>query len=99
MADLTIKTDNKWKPFKYRDEVPASVLEDDFDYLDEEEGYDGFFQYRDVWYHVSEFMRIYPGAPRRMYEWDGYLSDSYFSGIVIKVSEDGEEYKVGTYIA
>lgn len=30
--------------------------------------------------------------------WDGYHSDSYFSGIVIKLSPDGEQYQVGTYI-
>lgn len=29
--------------------------------------------------------------------WDGYASDSYFSGVLIKLSRDGEEYMVGTY--
>lgn len=30
--------------------------------------------------------------------WDGYHGDSYFSGIVIKLSPDGEQYQVGKYI-
>jgi len=99
MADLTIRTDNKWKQFKYGDEVPESVMRDQFDHLDEDEAYDSFFQYRGYWYHLSDFMRIDPGAPREMRKWDGYLSDSYFSGVVIKVSEDGEEYMVGTFMS
>jgi len=35
--DITIKTDRKWKQFKYRNEVPAKVLKDQFDYQNEEE--------------------------------------------------------------
>ena len=27
----------------------------------------------------------------------GYYSDSYFSGVVVKISRDGERYRVGTY--
>jgi hypothetical protein len=29
--------------------------------------------------------------------WDGYSSDSAFSGVLIKISKDGEEYKIGTF--
>jgi hypothetical protein len=32
-------------------------------------------------------------------DWDGYQSDSYFSGVVIKISPDGEQYKIGTYFS
>ena len=99
MSDLTIKTDNKWKPFRYRYEVPPSVLEDDFDYLDEDEGFDHFFEYRGNWYHLSDFMIIERNAPREMRKWDGYLNDTFFSGVVIKVSPDGEEYMVGTFMS
>jgi hypothetical protein len=96
---VEVKTDRKWKQFRYRDEVPESVLEDQFDYLDEDEAFDGFFQYHGHWYHLSDFMRIPPGFGLPYEEWDGYASDSYFSGVLIKVSSDGEEYMVGTYIS
>ena len=47
------------------------------------------------WYHTSDFMRIPHGSDFK--GWDGYASDSYFSGVLIKLSRDGEEYMVGTY--
>ena len=30
--------------------------------------------------------------------WNGYRPDSFYSGVLIKVSEDSETYKVATYI-
>lgn len=95
MSKLTIKSDKKWIAFKYREEVPKKVLSKQFDHLDEDEAIDGFFRYRNYWYHLSDFMRVpkdaFPG------KWNGYLNDSYFSGVVIQVSNDGEAYKVGTF--
>ena len=92
-----IMTDHKWKQFKYRYEVPEKVLRSQFDYLDEDEGFDGFFNYKGHWYHLSEFMRIHPDS--EMFDgWDGNAPDSYFSGVLIKLSDDGEEYVIGTYL-
>jgi len=91
---MRIKTDNKWHQFSYRYDVPADVLEDDFDYLDEDEGYDGFFKYKDTWYHLSDFTYI-----TSFDDWDGVYSGTAFSGTLIKVSDDGEEYKVGMYFS
>jgi len=98
MSDLTIRTNHHWRPFRYRYEVPEVVLADQFDHLDEDEGYDGFLCYRGWWYHLSDFMVwTSVGVPEEMTRWDGYASDSFFSGVLIKVSEDGEEYQVATY--
>ncbi len=96
-GQMQIRTDNKWHQFKYRYEVPESVLRDQFDYQDPEDVQDGYFQYRGYWYHMDMFER----APRSLVDegWDGYHGDSYFSGVVIKVSRDGEEYKIGTYFS
>ena len=96
---LEIITDNKWKPFRYGNEVPKKVLDDDFDWMDEDQIGDGFFKYKGQWYHLDEFMRISKNAPAPMKKWHGYLSDSFFSGVLIKVSSDGEEYIVGTYLS
>ena len=76
---ITIKTDGKWKEFNYKYEVPKKVILDQFSHLDEETD-DGFFKYKNYWYHVSDFMRTgidyFPG-------WDGYVSNSAFSGVLI----------------
>jgi hypothetical protein len=91
--DVEIKTDSRWKPFLTRDEVPQTVLMDQFDYHDEDETYDGYFQYKGSWYHLDQFMRTsIPG-------WDGAMNDSFFSGVVIQLSPDGEEYRVGTFFS
>lgn len=98
MADVTIKTDKKWKDFVYRYDVPEKVLKSEFDWLDEDEGVDGFFKFKGTWYHQSMFMRINHGDPNSPFKnWDGYHGDSAFSGVVIKLSDDGEKYKVGSY--
>jgi len=92
---IKIYSDNKWKQFVYRNDVPKSVLKSDFDW---EDSNDGFFKYRNIWYHLSQFMKITDGSS--FYgDWDGYYGDSFFSGVLIKLSDDGERYKVATYIS
>jgi len=91
---LEIKTDNKRKPFKWIEEVPKSVLKEQFDGIDENER----DNYKGHWYHLGDFLRIssqdlFPG------DWDAYESDSYFSGVLIKLSDDGQEYIAGTYFS
>ena len=97
MTDITITTDNKWKPFKYGYEVPEKVLKEDFDWMDEDEKSSGFMKYRGVWYHISEFMAI--PKDKTVDGWQGMFPDSAFSAVMLQVSNDGEEYKIGTYIA
>ena len=87
-----ITTNNHWRDFKYRDEVPAKILADEFDYLDADT-LDGFIHYRGYWYHTCDFMRT-PGD----HEWDGSHPDSAFSGVLIKLSNDGETYQIATWI-
>lgn len=92
---LTIRTDNKWKQLKYRYEVPKAVLSTQFDYLDEDDGNDGFILYKGHWYHTSDFMRLPSGGDFK--GWDGAASDSYFSGVIVKLAKNGEEYIIGNY--
>ena len=92
MSELVIYTDNKWKNFKYGYEVPAKVLNNQFAHLQDRRHTDGFFKYRNYWYHLSDFMQT--DIPK----WDGYAGDSYFSGVLLKTSKDFERYKVGHYI-
>jgi hypothetical protein len=96
---VTIKSDLREKPFKYRDEVPKKVLASQFDYLDEEDSSDGFIHYRGSWYHLSDFMRLEGSGPITKAGWAGYHADSFFSGTLIGLSDDGETYIVGSYFS
>ena len=65
-----------------------------------------FFRYRGELYDIGEFSRVIaPGAERfhpmecaepAFQGWDGYQSDSFFSGLLIKYL-DSESVVVGTY--
>jgi len=89
----TITTDNKWREFRYRYEVPEKVLDSEFDWLDKDVD-DGFIYYKKRWYHLNEFM-----LSSHFTDWNGYHSDSFFSGTLIKVSKDCDEFKIGTYVS
>lgn len=100
---MKIITDHKWKPFRYGNEVPRKVLKDQFDYLadladTDSDSDNGFIYYRKRWYHLSEFVNCY-NHPNLKKKWDGLLTDSFFSGIVIKIGDDGETYKIGLILA
>jgi len=105
---LKIVTDNKWKHFKYGHEVPRKIRTADFDWLTDDKGVsdDLFIHYRRRWYHLSEFMcSTKKAVPTRLdersidplAEWDGVMNDTFFSGVAIKVSSDGESYKICTF--
>jgi hypothetical protein len=101
-TEITITTNRRWRNLTYRSDVPAKVLADQFAHLGEDDGFDGFFQYRGYWYHTSDFSWIQPSArPEEtpLAGWDGYHGDSFYSGVVIRLSKDGEQYMVGTYLA
>jgi len=76
-------------------DVPPAILADQFDYLEEGEG--SFFQYKNHWYSLDNFLKVQDGLLSR--HWDGYSSDSYFSGVLVKLTPDCESVIVGTYIS
>ena len=53
------------------------------------------FRYRGVVYGLGEFMRIENN--KALEGWDGYSPETYFSGVLIKFSEDCDEITVGRY--
>jgi hypothetical protein len=64
------------------------------------------FKYNGNIYFLSEFMDIHnkvynPNPVEWMVEFSGYKSDSYYSGILIKISQDGDSdyIKAYTYIS
>ena len=87
-------TNNNWRNFVYRSDVPADILADQFDWASGDDYTDGFFRYRSYWYHISEFTS---GAP--VDGWQGFQADTFFSGVAINISSDGEQYQVATIFA
>jgi hypothetical protein len=99
MTDLTVITNHV-----PRDIIDAYELTADeraeFDYIDwpaVEEGSASasFFRYRGELYDLSEFeVWDNPASPTRG-EWDGFRSDSFFSGLVVRYVDDSERVVVG----
>lgn len=81
----------------------------EFDYLDWEAIEDGrdsatFFRYRGQLYDLGEFSRDYgitkdAGLPEHLSRWDGYLSESFFSALVVRYVEDYEAVVVGLVLS
>jgi len=71
-----------------------------FDYMNEGEG--SFFRYKNCAYDLGEFMRIdkviAPHPQRETWEnWDGYSSDSYFSGVLVRYTVNCDSVIIGRY--
>ena len=106
MADIVIRTNNV-----PRDLVDAWELSPkeraEFDYIDWQAIEDGrdsatFFRYKGVLYDLGEFHlgRVQMARGDSPFaSWDGYMSDSFFSGLVIRLVDDGERCIVGRYCA
>ena len=86
---LTIKTNNVPRETLYIfqiDEKEQKEIRKKFDYYNEEELQEqNFFKYKGYWYCLSDFLRIENNDELK--GWDGYISDSYFSGVLIKIKE------------
>lgn len=96
---LNITTNNVPRPLIESWEVSPKERED-FDYIDWaacDEGRDSasFVRYKGRLYDLAEFMRVAIGGP--FAGWDGYASDSYFSGVLVRFVNDGEYCILGRY--
>lgn len=98
VLDMKIITNHNHRQFTYRSDVPHKVLTDQFEHLSEEDCIDGFFCYKDWWYHTSDFLRLEYAFPESFEGWHGYLNDTAFSGVLIKCSSDNETYQVATFL-
>jgi hypothetical protein len=101
---LTIRTNNHARPVLSRWELTPKESAD-FDYLADDEG--SFFRYRGQVYDIGEFCRVIAPGTKSMHPtecaspdfagWDGYLSDSFFSGMLVRYVDDCESVIVGVY--
>ena len=105
---LTIRTNHHHVPLIDAWELSPKERAE-FDYIDWQAIDDGldsatFFRYRGTLYDLGEFSRDWgitkdTGLPESLRQWDGYLSDSFFSGIVVRIVDDGESVIVGTFLS
>ena len=89
---MDITTDHKWKNFRDSSEVPTKVLAEDYTHLDLESEGMNFMQYKGDWYHLSDFMKT-----ENMEPWQGMLGMSAFSCLLLEISRDTEQYRIGSY--
>tara|TARA_R100001163_G_C4923888_1_gene102894 strand:- start:25 stop:333 length:309 start_codon:yes stop_codon:yes gene_type:complete len=96
----TIITNNHERYFKYGCEVPQPTL-DWYNWLDEDSKHDGWICYRGHWSHISDYLAIHnpihnPNPPEWLKKWDGAKAESLSVSTLIKVSDDGETYRIAT---
>ena len=97
---LTITTNNQPRDLLYLSdfsEAEQQQIRSDYDWMRPED-IDcsfGFFRYRSSVYHLQDFMRVENNDA--LQGWDGYSSDSYFSGVLIRLAEDCESVVVARY--
>lgn len=99
---MKIITNNKPRFIIYGFELSDKEKEQ-FDYLDNIDEC-SFFRYKGEIYDLGEFMRIdqsiAPHAQRPGWEnWQGYSSDSFFSGVLVRYTSDHESVIVGRYFS
>tara|TARA_B110000211_G_scaffold185303_1_gene210244 strand:- start:2502 stop:2807 length:306 start_codon:yes stop_codon:yes gene_type:complete len=99
---MNIKTNNKFRDILRSYDLTEQEREE-FDYYTVDELYDAmFFRYKGDVFDLGEFMRC-PDSNKtsddltELTEWDGYMSDSYFSGVVIRYDDNIEQIQVGRF--
>ena len=94
--ELTIRTNNVPRDIIYGFELSENEKKD-FDFLNAEEiDQSSFFRYKGIVYYLGNFM-VVPKTDSEMSKWDGYESDSFFSGTVVRFVDDCERVIVGRY--
>lgn len=105
---MEIKTDHKYRPLKALCELPKKVAKD-FEYVDGDQS-QRFVKYQGKGYDTHDTQRITTGPyltgldmpvskDHILADWDAILSDTFFSAMVFKFSEDWESVMVGVYYA
>lgn len=85
-----------YRPILYWNELTDKEKKDTCHYEGVEES--TFFRYRGKCYNLCDFPIVEKQHPFQGFA-DGHLSDSFFSGILVKMSDCGEGLKAYTYIS
>ena len=98
--EITIRTNGQFRDVVYWYELTEKERAE-FDYLDSEARQEAsFVRYRGWTYDLGEFMAT-RGMPEfsPLAKWDGYHSDSYFSGVLVRYGRDFERVLMATFYA
>ncbi len=96
---ITIQTNHHWRNVLHGYELSEHEAAD-FDYIGPEDfPTHDFIRYKSVVYDLSEFMAWQSSdyQPTPFPDWQGYHSDSHFSGVLVSYSDDFEQVKMATY--
>jgi hypothetical protein len=108
---LKIRTNNLPRDLVPFHALPEKARKD-FDYLDEDEqNTDRFVNYKGEWYDTLDTQAIrvsnshdlpmgwamYVNAEDQLAKWDAIISDSYFSGVLFRFSQDYDQVVCATY--
>jgi hypothetical protein len=71
----------------------------EFDHLnfDGQDDFAQFFRYKENVYHLQDIPSIDINAPKEFAGWNGLLSETFFSGILVRWANDFESVIVGRY--
>lgn len=99
--NIHIVTNNQPRSIIYWYELSAEEKKE-FDYLeDNDDNQSSFFRYKGCLYDLGEFMPISKGVSVDTVDhfkgWHGVQSDSFFSGILYKYTDDYDYVIVGRY--
>jgi len=85
-------------------EVQQKNALDDYDYLTSDMRNDHWIVYKDQVYHLNDFLarkNIWQNGPASLFDYDGFTMGSYgnahVTGLLIKVSDDQESYRIAEY--
>lgn len=100
MSELMIKSNYHERPLLYYWELTdkqRQFVDKEHDYLDDDERQEmAYIIYRNWIYTLNDFMRVDKNSPFGDY-WHGYDSQSYFSGVLIHLSDDSDFVVMGRY--
>ena len=96
----TITTNNQPRELLYLQdfsEAEQQQIRSDYDWMepDDLECNNGFFRYHSRIYHLQDFIRASESSELK--DWDGYHGDTYFSGVLVRLTKDCESVVVGRY--
>tara|TARA_R100000951_G_scaffold115686_1_gene124597 strand:- start:948 stop:1250 length:303 start_codon:yes stop_codon:yes gene_type:complete len=96
---MKITTNNQFRPILHWSDLTETEQKEYKDAYDDVQE-SSFFRYSDWTYDLNDFLRVNDslhgkGQQHDLYGWDGYKNDSFFSSVVIKLSDCGDSVCVG----
>ena len=91
---MEITTNHQWRNLLCGYELTDTELAQ-FDYFEPEEiAEHNFFRYLGYTYCLADFTRVDPNDSLALLGWYGIHADSVWGGVLVTISEDGEQVKV-----